>query len=91
MLENNKKTFSFDFEGKTITIPDIKHIPNAAIRKTRHILDDVDKSYTIIELVVGEDSEAMEAFDKMTVEEFTAVISDWTQGASLGESSGSES
>lgn len=91
MLENNSKTFSFEHKGKTYTMPSVKAIPNGAIRKTRHITDEVDKSYSIIELVVGEDSEVLAAFDEMTVEEFTNVISEWTKGASLGESSGSES
>lgn len=89
MLENT--TFTFEHKGKEYTIPSVKNIPNGVIRKTRHIEDEVDKSYTIIELIVGEDSEVMEAFDDMTVSEFTNVISEWTKGASLGESSGSES
>lgn len=88
MLENNSKTFTFTYEGKTYTIPSIKSMPNGIIRKTRKIQDDIDKSYTIIELLVGEDSEVMAVFDSMSVAEFTDFIEQWSEGASLGESSG---
>lgn len=90
MLENTK-AFTFTYAGKEYTMPSIKSIPNGVIRKTRNIADEVDKSYTIIELILGEDSETLKVLDEMSVEEFTVVIYEWTQGASLGESSGSES
>lgn len=91
MENTNDKLFTFYYEGKEYSIPAIKSIPSGAIRKTRHIEDEVDKSYSILEIVVGEDSEVLTVLDKMTISEFTEVISEWTQGASVGESSGSDS
>jgi hypothetical protein len=86
----SNKTFTFEYEGKKYTIPSIAALPNGVIRKTRKIEDELDKTYTIIELTLGEGSEALDALDKMSIEEFTNFASDWTQGATLGESSGSE-
>jgi hypothetical protein len=90
MLENTKP-FTFTYEGKEYSMPAIKSIPNGVIRKTRNITDEVDKSYTIIELILGEDSETLKVLDQMSVSEFTDIITEWTQGSTLGESSGSES
>lgn len=90
MSENNK-LYTFTYQGKEYAIASIKHIPNGVIRKTRHITDEVDKSYTIIELIVGNDEELLEVFDTMTVEEFTNFIEDWAGTDKVGESSGSSS
>jgi hypothetical protein len=87
----SKKTFSFEYEGNTYEIPSISELPNGILRKTRKIEDELDKSYTILEELLGIDSKELKALDKMTVEQFSEVIQKWTSGASLGESSGSES
>ena len=85
--DNNKYTFTF--KGKEYSITSVNAIPNGVIRKTRKIQDEVDKSYTIIELIVGDDEELLEVFDAMTVSEFTAFIEAWSGTDKVGESSGS--
>jgi hypothetical protein len=87
----SNKTFSFEYEGTKYEIPSISELPNGILRKTRKIEDELDKSYTILEELLGIDSKELKALDKMTVEQFSEVIQKWTSGASLGESSGSES
>lgn len=88
---STKQTFTFTYEGKEYTIPSIKSVPNGVIRQTRKIEDELDKTYTIIELLLGEDSEELAVLDKMTLSEFIDFSNAWTQGASVGESTGSES
>lgn len=88
-MSENKKIYTFTYEDKEYTIPSIKNIPNGVIRKTRHIADEVDKSYTIVELIVGDNTELLDVFDNMTVEEFTNFIKDWAGTEQLGEPSGS--
>ena len=82
----NNNIFTFEYEGKTYTIPSIKALPNGVIRKTRKIDDELDKTYTIIEELLGEGSEELAVLDKMTLEEFSEFATKWTQGATLGES-----
>jgi len=88
---STKETYTFTYEGKEYTIPSIKSVPNGVIRQTRRIEDELDKTYTIIELLLGEDSKELAVLDKMTLEEFIDFSNAWTQGASVGESNGSES
>lgn len=87
----SKKSFSFERNGKTFNIPSPTEIPFGVIRKTRHIEDEMDKTITILEELLGVDSEEMKAIDSMTITELTEFVNEWTSGATLGESSGSES
>jgi hypothetical protein len=84
------KTFTFEYDGKEYTIPSIAALTSGVLRKTRKIEDELDKTYTILEELLGEDSEALAALDKMDIPEFSEWATKWTQGVSLGESSGSE-
>lgn len=83
------KTFTFTHAGEDFTIPSFSALPMGALRKTRKLKDETDKVFTIIESAVGVDSPALDALDSMSGEEFEAFLSAWTQGAPLGESSGS--
>ena len=83
---SKETTFTFKYNDKEYTLPAINKLPNGVLRKTRHIEDEVDKAYSIVEILLEKQPETLEAFDDMTVEEFIAIITEWTQGASLGES-----
>lgn len=83
--------FTFKQNGKSYTIPSFNALPVGVIRKSRKAKDDADQAFTIIESVCGEDSPALAAIDTMNTTEFEQFIQGWTQGASVGESSSSES
>lgn len=84
-------THDFTFEGKTYTIPSFSSLPMGALRRARKAKDEIDQIFTILEMTVGEDSDAIGAIDKMQPAEFEEFVKAWTQGASMGESSSSES
>lgn len=81
--------FAFEHGGKTYFIPKFSDLPAGALRKARKGVDDLDKAFTIIEYVMGEDSPEIAAVDGMSVAEFGEFVKSWTGGTSVGESSGS--
>lgn len=84
-----KKTYTFDYEGKTYTIPAFSALPVGAVRKARKAKDEADQAFTILEIVLGEDSPELAVVDSMDAEAFEKFLAGWTQGAPLGESSDS--
>lgn len=80
------KVYKFDYKGKTLTFPSFTDLPMGVLRKARKAESDLDKSFIIIEELIGEDSPEMAALDKMTGPEFKEFVEGWTQGAPLGES-----
>lgn len=82
-------TYKFDIAGKTFEVPGFQNIPAGALRKARHATDEIDKAFTILETVLGEDSDVIEALDSLTLEQLGEWLSGWTQGVPLGESNGS--
>lgn len=84
------QTYTFEYKGKSFTIPAFNALPMGAVRKARKAENESDQAFTIIETVMGEGSPALEALDSMVPEEFNTWLEGWTQGASVGESAGSE-
>lgn len=84
-------TFEFEHKGKKFSVPAFGSLPMGAIRKARKAKDDADQAFTIIEVVMGEDSAELAALDEMNAAEFQAFLEGWTQGAPLPESPSSES
>jgi len=85
------QTHDFTHEGKTYTIPSFSALPMGAMRRARKAKDEIDQIFTILEMTLGEDSEAIQAIDQMQPAQFEEFVKAWTQGASMGESSSSES
>jgi hypothetical protein len=85
------KTFEFEHKGKTYSIPAFGALPMGAVRKARKAKDEADQAFTIIEVVMGEDSPELAALDEMNATEFQAFLEGWTQGAPVPELPGSES
>ena len=79
------EVFTFEREGKTYSIPAFAKIPMGVLRKARKSVDDIDKTFIILETMIGEDHEAFIALDKMEAAEFGEFIQKWTQRAGLGE------
>jgi len=84
------KTYDFTIQGKAYSIPLFKDMPIKVLRKTRHITNEMDMAFTVIELAIKDES-ILEALDTLTVEEFSTWQQGWLGEASMGESSGSES
>lgn len=85
-MSTAKKTYTFDHAGKSFTIPAFNALPVGAIRKARKAKDEADQAFTIIEIVMGEDSQELAAIDSMDSNEFQEWLQGWTQGAAVGES-----
>lgn len=83
------ETFTFKSSNKNYSIPAFSSLPAGALRKARKCADDMDRAFTIIEYVMGEDSPEIKAVDAMSVKEFGEFVQSWTGGTSVGESSGS--
>ena len=48
-------------------------------------------AFTILEIVIGENSAELAALDTLNSSEFAEWMKGWTQGAGVGEASSSES
>jgi hypothetical protein len=76
----------FKHDGNEFEIPALKDIPSGVIRRSRKTAkDEEDRVFLILEETLGEKSPALAALDALTVSEFSDVIKEWTQGASLPE------
>lgn len=82
--------FMFTVDGTDYFLPRAAQIPSGLIRKVRK-LEQMDGTFTILETMLGEDSAEIAALDSLPIIELNKVLNDWMQGASLGESSSSES
>jgi hypothetical protein len=81
--------FHFTHDSKKYTIPKFSNLSAGTLRKSRKGEGELDKAFIILELTLGEDSKELAAVDSMTVEVFGDFLKAWTDGASVGESSGS--
>lgn len=79
------QTYTFNYNGTDYTIPAFADLPVGVVRKARKGKDDTDKVFLILESCVAEDSPELEAIDRMTQDEFAKFITEWTQGAGVGE------
>jgi hypothetical protein len=82
-------TYKFEIKGTDYEVPLLKDAPIGVIRKSRKAANDMDAAFLILEFMLGEDSPELEAVDSLSTTEFGDWMKGWTQGASLGESSGS--
>lgn len=76
-------SYTIKHGGKTITLPDFKTMPVGVIRKGRKLGQD-EQMWFILESILDEKHLAI--LDTMTLDEFGAAMTEWTQGAPLGES-----
>lgn len=83
------KTVTLSTPHGDITLPHFAHIPGGALRKARKQDDQLDQFYTLLETALGEDSDELAFIDSLTITEQGELFQQWTQGAQVGESSGS--
>jgi hypothetical protein len=88
-MSDEKTTYEFEVDGKTFSVPAFSEMPTGALRKARKADNDMDRAFVILEEALGLESDALAALDKMSLTDFGKWLEGWTQGASLGESSGS--
>ena len=79
------KGYTFTYKGTKITLPSFKDIPVGALRKSRKASDDMDRAFLIFEEILTEKQLAL--IDTIPLTEFSDILSKWTEGAGLGESS----
>ena len=79
------KNYTFEHQGKKITLPAFSEIPFGAFRKARDASNEMDRAGIIFENVL--DAKSLAVIDSMTLVELGEVLAGWTAGASLGESS----
>jgi hypothetical protein len=77
--------FVLDTNGVKVEIPNFRSLPMGAIRKARKAGNDTDATFVLLEETLGEGSEALNAIDQMSAEEFGEFLKEWTGGAPLGE------
>lgn len=82
-------SYKLKIEKKVYEIPAFNEIPTRALRKARKAENDIDRMFIILEESLGEDSPALIALDNLTLVELGEILKDWTEGASVGESSAS--
>lgn len=88
-MSANKYTFTI--EGTEYTIPAFKSIPVGVIARTRNITDEADKVFTMLETLLKNDSDTLDALYTLSGDEFGERMQGWLGEATLGEASGSES
>lgn len=76
-------TFKIKHKDKTITLPDFKEMPVGVIRKARKLSTD-EQMWFILEEIL--DDKQLAVLDSMNLGEFNTAMTEWTQGAPLGES-----
>lgn len=76
------ETHTFEFKGKSYTIPAYTQIPMRALRKALDEENQIKQSYIIIEETVT-DKKIQDVFGDMTVGEFVSFIEGWSGEANV--------
>lgn len=89
--KNTKKskanTFTYTFDGKTITLPKFGNFPFGVIRKIRKLAEE-EQFYSLLELVTKDDPETLDVIDGMYADDVVDLVTAWQEdaGVTLGES-----
>jgi len=90
-VKNTKKskanTFTYTFDGKTITLPKFGEFPFGIIRKLRKLAEE-EQFYSLLELVTKDDPKTLDIIDEMYADDVVDLVTAWQEdaGVSLGES-----
>lgn len=85
------KEYHFEINGTQYTVPNVKDIPTKALAETRKITDELDKAFSLLEIVLADQPETLAALYSLPFEDFGKWQEGWLQNATLGEYTGSES
>lgn len=85
--KSKANTFTYTFDGRTITLPKFGNFPFGVIRKIRK-LEDEEQFYSLLELVTKDDPDTLDVIDSMYADDVADLVTAWQEdsGVSLGES-----
>ncbi len=83
-------TIDLETSQGTLTLPHFSRINGGALRKARKAANEMDQFFTLIEEFCGDPSPELAHLDRLPLVELGELFVQWTQGASVGESSSSE-
>lgn len=85
--KSKANTFTYTFDGKTITLPKFGNFPFGVIRKIRK-LEDEEQFYSLLEFVTKDDPDTLDVIDSMYADDVAELVTAWQEdaGVSLGES-----
>ena len=72
-----------------LTLPHPTKLPSGVIRKARKIEDPGEQFFVMLESMFPEGSPELELCGSLGLDELADILTEWLQGANLGESSGS--
>lgn len=75
-------SYTIDYKGKTVELPDFGNIPTGVIRKARNVPEQEQTWYILEETLNDKD---LAALDALPLSEFAKHMKAWTQGVGLGE------
>lgn len=76
------ETHTFEFKGKSYTIPAYTQIPMRALRKALDEENQIKQSYIILEETV-KDKKVLEILGDMTVSDFVSFVEGWAGEAQV--------
>lgn len=85
--KSKANTFTYTYDGKTISLPKFGEFPFGVIRKIRKLTDE-EQFYSLLELVTKNDPDTLDVIDEMYADDIVALVEAWQEdaGVSLGES-----
>lgn len=85
--KSKANTFTYTFDGQTITLPKFGNFPFGVIRKIRK-LEEEEQFYSLLELVTKKDPKTLDIIDEMYADDVAELVTAWQEdaGVTLGES-----
>lgn len=85
--KSKANTFTYTYDGQTITLPKFGNFPFGVIRKIRK-LEDEEQFYSLLELVTKNDPKTLDIIDEMYADDVAELVTAWQEdaGVTLGES-----
>lgn len=85
--KSKANTFTYTYNGQTITLPKFGNFPFGVIRKIRK-LEDEEQVYSLLELVTKDYPKTLDIIDEMYADDVAELVTAWQEdaGVSLGES-----
>ena len=85
--KSKANTFTYNYNGQTISLPKFGNFPFGVIRKIRK-LEDEEQFYSLLELVTKDYPDPLDVIDSMYADDVAELVTAWQEdaGVSLGES-----
>lgn len=85
--KSKANTFTYTFDGQTITLPKFGNFPFGVIRKMRKLAEE-EQFYALLELVTKNDPHTLDVIDEMYADDVVDLVTAWQEdaGVTMGES-----